>query len=190
MDASLTVDPSSEGYVRTQSGFSLMELMITVAVAGILAAVAVPSLNGFVRNTRLTNTSSLLASDLNLARGEAVKRNARMIVCARKKTSSTKCKPNADEDVTWANGWVICYDMDADDDCDDATTALPNPILLRSAISSQLSLTATTNFLRFNGAGAQSGANPATFQFNLSGTWSGAPAKTISVDRNGSIRNS
>lgn len=62
-------------------GFSLIELMVTIAVAGLLAAVAVPSMVGFVNTSRLASASEELSASLQLAKSEAVRRNRPVTVC-------------------------------------------------------------------------------------------------------------
>ncbi len=64
-----------------QSGFTLIELMVTVAVAGILAMVAVPAMTSLINGNRLAGTTGELTSSLQIARSEAVRRNARVTIC-------------------------------------------------------------------------------------------------------------
>lgn len=63
------------------AGFTLVELMVTVAVVGILATVAVPSMVGFVNTSRLAGASEELTASLQLAKSEAVRRNRAVTVC-------------------------------------------------------------------------------------------------------------
>ena len=55
-------------------GFTLLELMVTVAVAAILATVAVPGFRDLIQNNRVTTQTNELVTALNFARTEAVKR--------------------------------------------------------------------------------------------------------------------
>ena len=56
-------------------GFTLVELVVVVAVTGIVATAAVPSLSGLVDTQRISGVASELASDLQYARAQAVQRN-------------------------------------------------------------------------------------------------------------------
>ena len=61
---------------HTESGFTLPELLIVLAVAGILAAIAVPSFQSLTQSQQVKNASFELFSSLSLARSEAIKRNS------------------------------------------------------------------------------------------------------------------
>ena len=61
-------------------GFTLLELMVTVAVAAILATVAVPGFRDLIQNNRVTTQTNELVSALNFARTEAVKRGRNVAV--------------------------------------------------------------------------------------------------------------
>ena len=71
----------------------MVELMIVVAIAAILATIAVPSFSDFINNTRLTSTMTQLTGDLNRARSEAIKRNSWVLVCARSTTTRGSTSP-------------------------------------------------------------------------------------------------
>lgn len=64
----------------TALGVSLMEVLVTIAIIGILALVAVPSYNGMIEGQRLRGAAEALASDLRWARSEAIKRSAQVRV--------------------------------------------------------------------------------------------------------------
>ncbi|MFZ4479302.1 MAG: GspH/FimT family pseudopilin [Rhodoferax sp.] len=170
-----------------QGGFSMIELLVVMAIAALLAAVAVPSLRDTLNDFRQRSAPSLLISDLNQARAEAIKRNARVLLCVRN-TAGTGCAAS----TNWLTGWVACTDANGDNACDSATASSPNPFIVRPALDSNLTLTAADagatalSQIRFN-ANSTQGAGGSAATLTLGGTWSGAAARTISVAVTGNI---
>lgn len=82
------------------NGFTLVELMITVAVIALLAVVAAPAMNGLVNNSRAVGQAEELVASLQLARAEAVRRNARVTICP--STDGSTCASS----TTWTR-WIV-----------------------------------------------------------------------------------
>lgn len=68
--------------LKVLSGFTLIELMVTIAIAAILAAIAAPSFSELIKSDRITAQANDLYSQLLFARSEAIKRGYPVIVCA------------------------------------------------------------------------------------------------------------
>lgn len=90
------------------AGFTLIEVIVTMAVIAILAAIAIPSLRGFADSSRVTSATNDLVSALNLARSEAVTRAVNVTVC--KSANQTTCETTGNN---WAQGWIVFIDTDA-----------------------------------------------------------------------------
>lgn len=86
-------------------GFTLVELMVTCAVAGLLAAMAVPAFNNFVLTDRDVGQINSLVASFNYARSEAVKRNLQTGVTVCPSASGTAC----DGGANWQGGWIVAY---------------------------------------------------------------------------------
>jgi type IV fimbrial biogenesis protein FimT len=85
------------------SGFTLVELMVTIAIVAILLALGLPSFQGSLRSNRVaTSTNELLAS-FSLARTEAIKTTQASRVCAR---DGNECGED------WNQGWLVVTDSD------------------------------------------------------------------------------
>jgi type IV fimbrial biogenesis protein FimT len=83
------------------TGFSLIELLVTLAVLAIGLALAIPSFSELVKNNKVTNTSNNLVRALQLARSEAAKRNTRVAIC--RSRDQAQCKTG----TGWADGWIV-----------------------------------------------------------------------------------
>lgn len=89
------------------SGFTLIELIITLTVLGVLLGIAVPGISNFVQSNRLVALTNGLVADVNLARSEAIKRGSDIGIC--KSDNGTSCTASG----TWDNGWIIFVDADS-----------------------------------------------------------------------------
>lgn len=90
-------------YFKRASGFTLLELMVTIAVASVLIGLAIPSFSDMMRNNRLTTYTNELVTALNLARSEAVKRAVQVTILRKSATNSV-----------WESGWEVFVDNNGD----------------------------------------------------------------------------
>jgi type IV fimbrial biogenesis protein FimT len=87
--------------VRRAGGFTLVEMMTTILVLAILVGLAVPSFNNASLSGELTGLANELVASAQLARSEAIKRNASVTLCASE--GGTAC----DDPEGWEAGWII-----------------------------------------------------------------------------------
>ena len=93
---------------KKNHGFTLIELVITMAVFGIVLATALPSLNSFTASNRRSANLNIFVSSLNLARSEAIKRNTAISICTSNNTTSCNTA------LSWEDGWLVFVDFDGD----------------------------------------------------------------------------
>lgn len=87
-------------------GFTLVELMVTLAVAGIIAAMAAPSFNSTIERRSLSNERDMLSAHLRLARATALQEGTTVICVSDDKES---CSGSGD----WEDGWIVFVDNDS-----------------------------------------------------------------------------
>jgi type IV fimbrial biogenesis protein FimT len=93
--------------LNQQQAFTIIELMITLVIVGIVVSLAAPGMGEFIKNERLTSYRNTLFTDLFLARSKAVERNQPTIVCV--STNEASCTAGAFE-----SGWIVGIDTDND----------------------------------------------------------------------------
>jgi len=88
-----------------QSGVTLLELMVVLAIAAILLTMAIPGFTSLARSSRLSSATNEMLSFLHLARSEAIKRKVRAVMCP--SATGSSCA----QDGGWHQGWVLFHDV-------------------------------------------------------------------------------
>jgi len=101
--------------MRRDSGFTLIELMIAVALVAILLATAVPALDDFTNDARQTGAINDFISSIHIARNTAITTNSRVTMCA--SASGANC-----EAASWDSGWIVFADLNSNGSLDAGET--------------------------------------------------------------------
>ena len=86
-----------------QSGFTMVELIITMTIAGILLVMGVSSYKYVTKANRASGEINALLGDMQFARYEAVKEGLPVTICPATSASSAACNSTS----TWSNGWIV-----------------------------------------------------------------------------------
>lgn len=91
---------------RAGHGFTLIELVVSVAIVGVLLAAAAPGFSAWIANSRVRTTAESIQNGLMLAKAEAVRRNTKVQFVV---TSSapTAANINAITAATSGTGWLV-----------------------------------------------------------------------------------
>jgi prepilin-type N-terminal cleavage/methylation domain-containing protein len=135
-------------------GFTLIELVITVAIASILIALVIPNLRPLVMSSRMTTQTNDIVSGLQIARSEAIKRASRVVVCT--SSNGTACDGSG-----WSSGRLV---FDASRSGTDTPSPL-NTIRFHEPLPAEFILDSGTSFpdpIIFNAQGTpiQSNGRP------------------------------
>jgi type IV fimbrial biogenesis protein FimT len=87
-------------------GFTMIEMLMTIAIAAILTALAVPSFRYITNSNRIASELNGLLGDLQLARAEAIKEGRTVTVC---QSSDTLTCTN--DSTSWQGGWIVFSDL-------------------------------------------------------------------------------
>jgi type IV fimbrial biogenesis protein FimT len=97
-----------EAKMKRSGGFTIIEMLVTMAVLAIIAAFAAPSYNNLMRSIRIDGDLSSIRSTLTYARSEAV--NAQDFVGVCSSNNATACTGEDD----WSVGWIVFVDVNDD----------------------------------------------------------------------------
>jgi len=93
-----------------QYGFTIYELLITMLLIGVILSIGVPSMSGFMQNSRITGTANDLHASFQLARSEAARSKSNITICA----SANSMDAAAACGGTFDDGWIIFVDLNGD----------------------------------------------------------------------------
>jgi type IV fimbrial biogenesis protein FimT len=159
-------------------GFTLLELMVTLTVAGVLLSVGVPSFFDVIRNSRAAANANELVTALSIARSEAIRRGARVSIC--RSANGAACGG------TWQQGWIVFLDTAATDiaapTVGDVLRVWPAP----SGNTTIATAPANMEWVRFlpRGNVRTAGAMPVVYTMTVQGC-SGLQARSIELNNIG-----
>lgn len=91
-------------FFNRKKGFTLVELLITIALVAVISALAVPSFQTLIKKNRTSVEAQRVLTTLYYARMEAIKRNSQVSLCP--SSDGLACNP----DLSWMNGWIVFSD--------------------------------------------------------------------------------
>jgi type IV fimbrial biogenesis protein FimT len=155
-------------------GFTLIELMVVIAIVAILVTFATPSFKRTMAQNAINSAISTLSSDINFARSEALKRGLSVTLCP------TNSANDACEDTSeWQGGWLVFLDRDGSNSR--STTSADAETILRvqqnlpgGLIINQVS--SAVKSIRFDRAGSPT--NGRSLKINASGLTSSDQTET------------
>ena len=162
--------------MKKNSGFTLLELIITVALVSIVMAIAIPSMTTFNQNDRLVTNINTLIGHLAYARSEAVKRSQQVSICVSNDAATCTGGNN------WEDGWIVYIDADGSNTFD----ASEEVLRAQQALTGNQTLTPTTFATQviydYRGFATSTGS------FQLCDNRTGPYGKTITISNTGRVR--
>ena len=158
-------------------GFTLIELMTAVMVAGVLLAIAIPSYREMTRNNRVSSATNDLVSAFATARSEALHQATPVSICA--STDGTSCSGS----TNWTAGWIVFLDPANAGVIDDAT----NEIVQKWSVpSADTVLTGSVSYVRYATTGMLAGTAAQNIKI-YTNACVGAKARQVDISVVGSL---
>jgi type IV fimbrial biogenesis protein FimT len=151
--------------MRKPLGVTLPELLIVMAIIGIMTTLAVPSFHRLAQANAITSSVSIFMTDLRFARSESIKRGGGVVMCRSDTPEAISPTCGTGSTLGWHSGWIIFHDLNNNNNRTATETllrvqaALPNVDFIaetgaatkfKFAPTGRLSLKATTS-LQFGG---------------------------------------
>lgn len=105
-------------------GFTLVELMISMGLIAIVLSTAVPSVSNMVKDNRLATQLNAIVGDFHLARGEATKRDIRIIMCRSANPNDASPNCGGGNARNWSNGYLVFTGEDGNNNYNAGTDTL------------------------------------------------------------------
>ncbi|HWX01849.1 GspH/FimT family pseudopilin [Collimonas sp.] len=169
-----------------ERGFSLIELMVTITLAAIMMAVAIPSFSSWIQNTRIRSTAEALQNGIRLAKTEAVRRSR--LVDFR----LTAVTPPVKDAATSKSGsnWYV-QQNDTFQLATDSSDANYNLFIQGSSLSgtnANVVIAGDVDTLTFTSLGRLNNSGAAPYKFEIKGASSGSRNLRVIVTQSGQIR--
>lgn len=166
---------------KTQSGFTLVELMVAIAIVGILLALGISNYREWIQNTKVRTTAESIQNGLMLAKAEAIKRNNRVdfILTSVDPVASNVSSLTA---ATAGPNWAVRVWQSATYTAADLVQGRP-----QAEGSLTTTLTATQSTIGFNSIGRVTPTPAGNITIDVSSTASNRPLR-VTVSIGGAIR--
>lgn len=132
---------------NASSGFTMIELLVALLIAGVLLGLALPSFQDTIESGITNSQTKVLLTTLNLARSEAIKRGTEVGLCP--SDDSADCSAGS-----WSDGWIVFVDNNGDADGDSGSIDGGDEIIrVFDALGSDSVLTSSFDYFQYNELG-------------------------------------
>ena len=163
-------------------GFTLIELMVGIAVIAIIIAIGVPSFNRLISSQTTAATASRLSNALAYARSEAVTRSTNVTICA--SDDGATCSGSS----LWNNGWIVFLDNNTTSGSTGSVDTNEEVLKVEDIDSLSVGVNGDAAFVAYNRLGESiNGVSGSTLDFTVAGRNTSTSARIVAVNKQGSV---
>jgi len=172
---------TKRGTPRKHGGFTLAEFVTTLAIMAVVTAMTLPNLINPLVEMRLSTVASQFANTLTMARSEAQRQRAVVLICPR--SAQNGCTNNASN---WNQGWFMFVDTNTNDQFDANETILQ----VHSNLDSRTTLSESNQapLIKMDATGATMGLSSGIRTFKLTDSGTRSVARYVVLDRTSRAR--
>ncbi len=179
------IKPITVESTSLEKGFTLIELMVVMSIMAIVLAITIPSMSGFVVDSRISSNVNEFIGAVTLARTEAVKRGRLVTIC--RSSNADSKTPSCDGGLSdWGVGWLV-YEENSTSKNVGSYESGEVVILRRGALPAGTLVPANgagVTVLSFNSLGEPIGAGAVAFNFSVKGK----RPRDVCISRNGRVK--
>lgn len=110
---------------QSVNGFTLIEIIVGIAILGVLIAIAIPSFSNTIKRYRINSISDELTASIQFARSEAIRRGTQIIIAR----NTANCTFNIPDSQDWHCGWRLVVDTNNNGNINAADEVIQNTTL-------------------------------------------------------------
>ena len=174
---------------KSSAGFTLVEIMITLAIAVILITLAVPSFSLMINNSKVTSSTNEFVASLNLARSEALKRSNNISVC-KSNPAYSACAGSGSVASYTTNGWLVATDCNSDGILNNTgcPTGVTDVILKVGESNKAIDMNVQMDYVTYNLSGRIVGGGVPTFIVETNTSNTSIKKNKIKINRIGRVK--
>ena len=167
-------------------GFTLVELLVVIAVVAVLTTLAAPSFKALLQSNSMSSSVNTFMADLRYARSEAIRRGGWVVMCRSNLPEAANPTCSSGSTVGWESGWIIFHDEN-----NNGQKASAEPLLrAQGPVTSvdTISESGAATVFRFTATGRLNLAASTSIQFGSNSTFANTVQRIVCVNLSGRAR--